>query len=405
MVKDIMKLDYEWFKNKTDLVFLPDKAHHIKCIRNGYAITKQEINPDPIKVDYPKPPQHQQYVLQKVLKGIHQGYIWGPFDPKDPPFTTYHLNPTYVIEKRLTDGSIKYRQIMDLSAPHSTTKTSINDCILPSEKTTQYPSIRDIAAKLSEMDGDGLLWVIDMADAYHRISIHNSHVRWMGFTILGLLFFYTCLVFGCASSCQLFNEFAQLLCLVLVYKHPNIFLSGVTPQIDHYLDDFWGWGRKDEMVWHQGEFKLKVQVQFDLLLHQLKMYNIPSQPRKVAPPATEQVLLGFVFDMVGQQVYIPTDKINDTLATANMILQKPNGTRISVAILRHFTGRVRWMTQVVWTGAANVRRLEQVQAAIPTKFGKIKVREWWKKDVRWWQSILRNLKNRGMCSIWIYMLI
>ena len=152
---------------------------------------------------------------------LSHGHMAGPFH--QPPFPL-HCFPLGVVPK--SDSST--RLILDLSSPHG---HSVSDGIPSADFSVTYSSI-DNAVNLVNILGKGcLLAKIDIKHAFRLCPKSPLDWSWLGIHWQDLYFIDTRFLFGCCSSPNIFNRFADIRAWILSVYFGMTFVL-------HYLDGF-----------------------------------------------------------------------------------------------------------------------------------------------------------------------
>ena len=73
--------------------------------------------------------------------------------------------------------------------------------------------------------------------------------------IFEYVFYYTCVIIGLASACQMYNEFADYIVWIIIAQHAHLFIATIdgieNVLIKHYLDDFIIGHQHELVVWAQ----------------------------------------------------------------------------------------------------------------------------------------------------------
>ena len=313
------------------------------------------------------------------------GAGWGPFkeDGSDLPaeLSPYRVHPQGMVRKGnhfgVAEEDKAWRPINHLSHPR--TGTCTNSQVEPEWSTVEYIQFRDIVG-LADFAGPGaLIWAVDAKDAFLRVPIKLSCMRFMAFKWLSTLWFFTSLCFGLSSAPRIYTLFADMILWIITHNT----LPGHAPTewcfeghqlAHHYVDDFFSF-----VPLRSG---ISAQAQFDQTIGWFARLGIPTTLKKILKPATRQIILGFLYDTVKQMVFIPQGKRDQYLSAIDRILSLEKVSKQEVLSL---IGKLRWASACVFAGPAFVRRLE-IEA------NKVRELHYWvrtgplKKDLVWWRA-------------------
>ena len=69
------------------------------------------------------------------------------------------------------------------------------------------------------------VWTADAENAYLRVPVNKSCWRYMGFKWFGILFVVCTLIFGLASACKIYTQFADAILWIILYNCESLFMS------------------------------------------------------------------------------------------------------------------------------------------------------------------------------------
>lgn len=98
---------------------------------------------------------------------VQKGFVIGPFDSS--PFKIMRISPIGVATGKYSG---KKRLILDLSAPHDSEDTSINDLINKDDYSLKYVKIDDAIKVIAQLGNYTKMCKVDIADAFKLIPIH-----------------------------------------------------------------------------------------------------------------------------------------------------------------------------------------------------------------------------------------
>ena len=182
-----------------------------------------------VTVNHGSARQHPEFVADYIRKELAAGTIFGPF--RHIPFTDrVAISPLSTRPKR---DPGERRTIMDLSFPPG---RSVNDCI-PKDSylgvviCLKYPTVDQLAMKLSNSGPWYVMWKRDLARYFRQIPIDPADWELFGFQWGGLFYWNKMLVMGHRAAPYI----AQRVSNALAYIHSK---GGWF--VFNYIDDFLG---------------------------------------------------------------------------------------------------------------------------------------------------------------------
>ena len=319
----------------------------------------------------------------KVLKYHKKGILWGPFLN---PLRNGKVNPSFIKdEPKLIDGiySLKKRVVVDISNPPG---ESYNDLITESEKTTVYPTIVEIIQWIQDNDIQWLA-VADAKDAFHRIPICRSHVPYFGIKVFNFYFYFTCVVLGTASACNIYNAFADMLLWILVHDNPHLFRSNDSQLILHYLDDFLIGNHTEIGCW----------AAYYMLTTYFRLLGVPTAPDKLVAPARKAKYIGWIIDIPNNCVSIPAYKVARALHKANILLRQIRQShKIGAWMVFSFLGYIRHLCTICIYLKAALRTLEAKVARVRCRYHRVRITL---QDITYIQLIVAVIRNKQWHTI------
>ena len=281
--------------------------------------------------------------------------------------------------------------IHHLSAAQGTGTLSVNDVIHAEMKEVTYITIKEIVQLADATGKGGYLWTADAKDAYVRVPVHPTEWELLGIKFNGRIFVMTCLPFGLASSCRIYERFADGVEWVLVNSNREDFfamVNGTKIQLArHYLDDFIGGHASLEVAYRQ----------FNGLVNSFSDLQIPTQADKCEEPARRQKVLGTIFDTVKRQIALPADKAAAYTTAIRKVLRQP---RVTKRELHSLAGKLRFAARHIWCGAAFCRRLEWTYSRLKRDSHRTRLNRAVRADLDWWITTLKHIEE-GIPFDWI----
>ena len=117
----------------------------------------------------------------------------GPF--KTPPISSLHCSPMLTRPKA---GSTNRRVIVDLSWPHDKSVNDMvcNDVYLGTNFKLKFSSVDDIMARVQKLDGNCLLYKIDLQRAFRHLKFDPRDIDKTALYFLGEYYVDTAVPFG-----------------------------------------------------------------------------------------------------------------------------------------------------------------------------------------------------------------
>ena len=328
-------------------------------------------------------------ITKWLMEKIKSGYVWGPM--KEEVATkavggVISQAPMGAVPKK---GG-KIRPIMNLSA--EVKGISINSQIPEKNKKIKYLSFKELVRLVFSTGIGGWLFAVDAKEAYMQVPVARDDWRFLGVRWLNRLCIFICLCFGLASAPKIYTHFADAIEHVICQSDPELFgcSKGAIQLLRHYLDDFVGGASKKSLA----------DKQFQLVLECFRLMGIKTAPKKLKPPATTQILLGFEFNTVEQVVRIPKDKCDEMVKIIRRMIKKRKGRgypQLRKRKLAAIIGKVRWASAAIYTGQAFVRRLEAlIYTGGTVRWGhRVKLTQESVKDLMWWLDAINSRIYNG----------
>ncbi len=278
------------------------------------------------------------------------------------------------------DGSLKLREVTD-AASKADGGMSFNDNIPKEETNLAYIAI---VALIHLIVSCKLEWLVmaDAVNAFKRVPIADKYIKYFGIKIGEFIFYWTCLTFGGASSCRIYGWFAAYVVWIIVNHNKRLFIVKKKVVLKNYLDDFIAGHRTYLGAWKQ---------YFAILLW-FSILGIPTQVKKMCIPTKILKFIGYIINLITQELIIPFDKILKVKELGQEILVCYRENRqVEVRKLQSFCGIVRFITPVYYYLIPFLRAIEQ---AIGSRDKSEKV--WITKDIEIdIVTIIRVIMNTG----------
>jgi len=207
------------------------------------------------------------------------------------PLVQIQISPLGVISKK--DKENRWRLIMDLSAPHS---SSVNDGIDRDFCNFHYMSVDTAAAHMRNLGRRALLAKIDIKQAYRHIPVAPKDRHLLGLSWKGETYIDQVLPFGLRSAPLIFSVVANALQWIMINQ-------GVSWTI-HYIDNFLTMGAP-----HLKECGSNMKI----MEATCTLAGLPIEPAKSVGPASCLTFLGIELDSVEGLLRLPQEKLQNIM--------------------------------------------------------------------------------------------
>ena len=198
------------------------------------------------------------------------------------------------------------------------------------------------------------IFTADVKDAFHQIPIWREQIKYVGIRICGMIFFWTTLVFGLASSCNIWGEFAAVVTWIIINNELELFFWKGRELLLQYADDWIGGHVEEDSAWKQ--------------YHKLKWWwnklGIPYDEKKLGPPSKEQEYIGYILDIENYSLGITARRRKKHVAGVDDLLRSYGRNKRSIMVqvrtLRTLIGQLRSTTVVYELMIPWIRPFEKV---------------------------------------------
>jgi hypothetical protein len=299
--------------------------------------------------------------LAKVNKEVQAGRYSGPY--KDRPFPNLQCSPLGLVPKK---GGTDYRLIHHLS--FGPDNKGVNQYIPRDKVSVQYETFDHAIDIISQLGKGAVMSKFDIRHAFRLLCVRKQDRELLGFKIGDQFWFDSCLPFGLAISCNLFQKFSSFL------KWRLIQITNI-PTVTCYLDDYLLMSKPgtndNEVLCHE----------FAALCDRL---GIELASEKAVFNCTKVEYLGLEIDSVQQCVTAPKDKID---RATQAITQVMACQKITLKQLQHVAGVLAFLCRPIASGRAFLYRLYE---AMQGQRNLIPITADMKDDLHTWLYFLKN---------------
>ena len=309
-------------------------------------------------------PQPVSEFLQTELSA---GRIVGPL----PDIPEVQISRFGVIPK--SGQPRKWRPILDLSSPHS---SSVNDGIAPQLCSIQYATVDNAVHRILLQGTNALLAKIDIEHAYRNIPIHPNDRRLLGMSWEGNLYIDTVLPFGLKSAPKIFFAIADSL--------EWIALQARVSELLHYLDDFLMMGKGGSV-----ECSSNLQLLVDLC----RELGVPLKWQKLEGPSTSLTFLGIVLDTQKMEMRLPKEKLEELKKLILKWLARKAGKKRDLLSL---IGKLAHAAKIITPGCIFLRCMIDVAHKAKPLDHWVHLTAEFKSDLAWWHCFIDCWNGLGM---------
>ena len=338
--------------------------------KNGFRIPYDGPRQDRHSKNHGSAFKDPELIIEKLNEEANLGRVAGPFS--EPPIKNLVISPIGLVPKS-TPG--QFRLIFDLSYPRG---ASINSNI-PKEFSSVCYTHFDEVTKMVRRQGQGsYLFKVDIKSAFRLLPIHPDDFALLGMEFSGKYYVDKCLPFGLSISCSLFEKFSSFL---------EWYVKDSTKSEDliHYLDDFCGCNCSHD----------KAKSILDKTLNAFDELGVPVADDKVEGPTTIIKFLGLEVNTEEMLIKLPMDKLLDLRSCIDEIL-KMESKKIKLKHLQSLIGKLNFACRAIVPGRAFCRRLIDATIGISQPYHRVRVTKGMIKDLRVWQSFLKNHNGASM---------
>ena len=305
--------------------------------------------------------QYRPHVQEFLDTEVQLGAILGPFSG---PVQGLHCSP---MMSRPKPGSEDRRIIVDLSWPSG---GSLNDHVqdnmyMGTPFVLKFPVVDDILDRIKLLQGDCLLYKVDLKRAFRQLKIDPRDTIFTGLNFKDKFYIDLSVPFGYkhgSAICQRLTDGIRY----IMHSHGYY--------IFNYIDDLIGCDKPG--VASDG-FKFLNQLLLDL--------GLPISIGKSCPPSTSVTCLGIIINIKQGIITIPEDKLCEI---HNSCIQWSTQTRATKNQLQSIAGQLLYVHKCVKPARLFVNRiLATLRRASPK--GYIELDNAFLQDIRWFTKFIK----------------
>ncbi len=372
-----------------------DKEEFIRQMQDGFELTENKnIKCDQGELEFKQTLEDWRFLAKSITEymGEEKNCVWGPLwekQTKENILKGSNIMPHFIDHKLKPDGTTKLRVVTDASKSKIGGK-AFNDNISKDESWLQYINLRNVVEMIVLCDIKYLI-MADAVNAFNRVPIAEKFIKYFGIHIAGYYFFWTCLVFGGSSSCRIYAWFAAHVVWILVYYNQHIFVINGITVLRNYLDDFIAGHKTLRGAW----------MQYAAILVWFAFLGIPTQVKKMQIPTRIMKYIGYILNLVQQEVEIPWDKLANICIQGEEIIQKiDKAEKIRVREFQSFNGVSRFATPVYYYLPPFLRNIEYLIGS-RDKNELVYGNEAIKKDIQKIISIIKATNRNKISFKWL----
>lgn len=305
-----------------------------------------------------------EFVDKALDKEVKAGRMVGPLDFL--PFKEFQINPIGLVPKKVPGD---FRMITNLSSPQG---KSVNDFISEDFVSVSYGSLVDAIKLIGECGPSPFLAKLDIKHAFRLIPIDPSQYHVLCTKWRDKFFIDRCLPMGARSSSHIFEEFSSA--IHFIAKKIGI------ERLVHYLDDFL-------LICRDHDGCLEYMNLFIGLLNEL---GVPIALEKTLGPVQCLEFLGYLIDILNQEIRLPQDKLQKCKDLINDILSRQ---RCKVKKIQSLAGVLQFACGVIVPGRAFLVRLYNLIKGRNNPHHSVHINRDVKEDLKVWLDFLNNFNG------------
>ena len=341
-----------------------------KLFKSGWNITNNAIATSGNPNNYKLCKKYVKEALRQIDDHLEKQSLWGPFDVHEIPNELQDGATWPIFFRDESDETrIKYRMLINMS--DELEDLPLNGFVDDDEKTIVYQTITQVCEWIISLRLM-FLFTADVKDAFHLIPINRDQIKYNGIQICGLLFFWTTLVFGLASSCAIWGEFAVMISWIIINNEVDIFMYKGRELLRQYADDWIGGHTTFDLA----------MTQFKRLLFWWKKLGIPFDENKLVSPKRDVDYIGYNLETHHYTLGLSQKRLSKYSKTIMDILHSFNQkgrAKVTVGLLRTLVGQLRSTTVVYPLIVPWIRPFEGLICKYTEKNDKFKLEKLTKK--------------------------
>lgn len=302
----------------------------------------------------------------------------GPF-LHSPFICNMAISPLNSVPKK---DSSERRVIVDLSWPID---NSVNDGILSEfylgcPISVIYPNIDSIANMILSKGSGCYIYKRDLKRAYRQFPVDPRDYHLLGYRWRGLIYFDKVLPMGlrmAAMACQRVTNSVRAIC-----NHSGYDLF-------NYLDDFIG-------VEHSSTLANKAYEFLGRLLRDLRLVESVD---KMEPPATQQVVLGVLFDTIKMTMSVTSERLIEIRELVEKWLLMKTASKSN---LQSLIGKLLFVSKCVRQSRLFINRLLRQLRSLKHPHHHFNLKKEFKKDLLWWLRFLKVYNGVSFLSRYMW---
>ena len=318
--------------------------------------------------------QYGAQVSDAICKMISEGFVMGPLEESDLPFTKSRFSG--VMCKLKPNNTARVILNLSKGSPHS-----VNSGIDSSEFPTLMSSTTEFLRVLHRCGLGAEITKNDWAAAYKQIKMDPDQVWQQGFRWLGKVFYELCLVFGAVSAAGIYDRLAKLV------LHLALVRAGMPARsVIQHLDDVCsaspaGSGRAQKFYNAYSEVCEEIGVKL----------ASDEDPDKAFAPCTEGIVLGVCYDTVKWVWYLREDKLSIIL---NRIEEAMEHEELTQRAVQSLNGKLLDIRVLVPNSKFYLSNLMMDSHQTDQLDSMVELSDWTRSDLAWWKLVLPLCNQR-----------
>lgn len=265
---------------------------------------------------------------------------------------------------------------MDLSAPHNSEESSINELIDKDEFSLSYVCIDDAIRQLHLSGKHSKFCKVDISDAFKLLPMDPKLYPFYGFCWENQFYFYTKLTFGCRSSPKIFDQLSIAICWILKNNYRIDFVM-------HLLDDF--------LTIDTPSFNSeRTMAILSMVFNKLK---IPVARHKTTGPCEEIEYLGITLDSVRMEARLPPNKLLRITAIIDSFRNRKSVTKRELLSL---LGHINFASRVIVQGRSFTSYLLTLASSAKKLHHHVHFTKECQRDLQMWYSFMNQWNGHSV---------